>query len=119
DAHPDVTFVVPHFGAGFLRETLMLGAQCGNVCVDSSSSNTWMATQPAATTLATVFERTLGVFGPRRVLFGTDSSTLPRGWRVDLKQAQEAALTEIGADAATRDAVFDGNARRLLGLERS
>lgn len=116
DAHPNATFVIPHFGAGYLRETLMTGAQCANVCVDSSSSNAWMATQPTKTTLAHVFERALGVFGRERVLFGTDSSTLPRGWRADLKQAQEAALAEAGADDATRTAVFDGNARRVLGL---
>src|SRR5206468_11927679 len=33
-----VAFVIPHFGAGFLRETLLAGAQCANVYVDTSSS---------------------------------------------------------------------------------
>ncbi len=116
DAHRNATFVIPHFGAGYLRETLMTGAQCANVCVDSSSSNAWLATQPTPLALAHVFERALGVFGRERVLFGTDSSTLPRGWRADLKRAQEAALAEAGADEATKAAVFDGNARRVLGI---
>lgn len=109
-------FVIPHFGAGMFRETLMAGSQCENVFVDTSSSNSWMATQEVATDLATVLRRTLAVFGKERVLFGTDSSTLPRGWREDLHAAQVAALDGIGVDAATKDAIFEGNARRLLAL---
>lgn len=111
-----VRFVIPHFGAGMFRETLMAGSQCENVFVDTSSSNSWMATQEVATDLATVLRRTLAVFGKERVLFGTDSSTLPRGWRDDLYAAQVAALDGIGVDAATKDAIFEGNARRLLAL---
>ena len=47
---PNVSFVVPHFGAGFLQETLMLGAQCNNAYVDTSSSNGWMRTHPGLMT---------------------------------------------------------------------
>ena len=39
---PDVTFTVAHFGAGFLRECLMLAYQVENVCFDSSGSNSWL-----------------------------------------------------------------------------
>ena len=36
----DISVIVPVYNMeGFLRETLMLGAQCENVVVDSSSSN--------------------------------------------------------------------------------
>ena len=112
----DVRFVIPHFGAGFLRETLMLGAQCENAFVDTSSSNAWMATQASALTLRDVFDRALGVFGPERVLFGTDSCTFPRGWRADIHDAQRSALAELGASAETQALVFGGNASRLLGL---
>jgi len=116
----DVTFVVPHFGAGFLRETLMLGMQCENVCVDTSSSNDWMATHPSTAgesghlTLATVFRRVLDVFGAERILFGTDSSTFPRGWRADIRDAQLAALEQAGAKGAPLDAIMGGNLARLL-----
>jgi predicted TIM-barrel fold metal-dependent hydrolase len=116
----DVTFVVPHFGAGFLRETLMLGMQCENVCVDTSSSNDWMASHPSTAgdsghlTLATVFRRALDVFGAERILFGTDSSTFPRGWRADIKEAQLAALEQAGAKGAALDAIMGGNLARLV-----
>jgi predicted TIM-barrel fold metal-dependent hydrolase len=114
--YPRARFVIPHFGAGLFRETLMAGAQCENVYVDTSSSNSWMSTQSARTTLADVFDRALGVFGPSRILFGTDSSTFPRGWRADLFAAQSAALDSLDLPDADREAILSTNARRLLSL---
>ncbi len=116
NAHPEARFVIPHFGAGFFRETLFAGAQCPNVFVDTSSSNGWLATQSPKPTLMQVFERALEVFGPSRVLFGTDSTTFPAGWRRDRWEEQHKVLTEIGASAADQELVFRGNAQRLLGL---
>lgn len=112
----NATFVIPHFGAGMLRETLMLGSQCENVCVDSSSSNSWLDTQACDIDLAGVFRKAYQVFGGSRVLFGTDSSTFPRGWRKDLFDAQYAALDRAGIPARARDEIFVGNAKRLLAL---
>ena len=113
--HRGVRFVIPHFGAGMFRETLMVGSACENVCVDTSSSNGWMATQPTPIDLETVFRRTRSVFGADRIVFGTDSSTLPRGWRSDLHAAQLVAMEKAGFSEDDRSAVLDGNARRLLG----
>lgn len=109
-------FIIPHFGAGMLRETLMLGAACANVRVDTSSSNDWMKTEPSPIALKDVFMRCLGVFGAKRILFGTDSSTFPRGWRHDLRALQRDALAACGATEAEQALIFDGNARELLGL---
>ena len=117
NAFPNVSFVIPHFGAGFFRECLMAGTMCENIHVDTSSSNAWMATQPAALSLTDVFQRTLEVFGPARVLFGTDSSTFPRGWRADLHAAQREALQACGLSDADQQLVFGGNTARLLGLD--
>jgi predicted TIM-barrel fold metal-dependent hydrolase len=116
NAFPEAHFVIPHFGAGFFRECLMAGEQCENIYVDTSSSNSWMRTQPEPLDLASVFRRTLDVYGPQRILFGTDSSTFPRGWRQDLLQEQRAAMTAAGADTVARDAILGGNAQRVLGL---
>jgi predicted TIM-barrel fold metal-dependent hydrolase len=116
NAHRDALFVIPHFGAGFLRETLMVGSMCANVHVDTSSSNAWMKTQPGGIALVEVFERALDVFGPERILFGTDSSTFPRGWRHDLHLAQREALGAVGTSGADIERVMGGNAARLLGL---
>ena len=117
DRHRGARFVIPHFGAGFLRETLIAGSQCENVLVDSSSSNAWVATQPERLTLADVFERALGVFGPERILFGTDSSVFPRGWRHDVLLEQREALGACGLGEEDRARILGGNARALFGLQ--
>ncbi len=116
NAFPRVRFVIPHFGAGFFRETLMAGAQCANVYVDTSSSNSWMATQWPRPALADVFARALDVFGPRRILFGTDSNVFPAGWRKDRFDEQRTALASIGTSAIDQERIFADNARELLGL---
>lgn len=107
-------FIIPHFGCGFFRETLMLGAQCDNVFVDTSSSNDWMATQPEKLTLAEVFHRTRAVFGAERMLFGTDSGVFPRGWRKEVFDAQHEAMKQAGFSAAEMELVLGQNMRRLL-----
>lgn len=115
-AFPDVRFVVPHFGAGFLRETLMLGAQCENVYVDTSSSNGWLKTQPTPMTLQDAYARALGVYGPQRILFGTDSGIFPAGWRADRRAEQLEVMRALGLSEPDQDAILGGNARRLLKL---
>jgi predicted TIM-barrel fold metal-dependent hydrolase len=113
---PRVAFVVPHFGAGFLRETLLAGAQCANIYVDTSSSQSWLATEPARLSLADLFDRALGVFGPERILFGTDSSVFPRGWRRDILLAQREALGACGVREEDRARILGMNAAQLLRL---
>ncbi len=111
-----VPFVIPHFGAGLLRETLLAGAQCANVYVDTSSSQAWLATEPARLSLADVFERALAVFGPERILFGTDSSVFPRGWRRDILLAQREALGACGVREEDRARILGMNAAQLLRI---
>ncbi len=118
NAFPDVPFVIPHFGAGFFRETLMAGSQCANVYVDTSSTNSWTRTQPAKITLRDVFERALGVFGPERILFGTDSNVFPAGWRADRRAEQRELLYALEVHEGDQAQIFGGNALRLLGAGR-
>jgi len=109
-------FVIPHFGAGFFRETLMAGTQCENVFVDTSSSNSWVDTQPGLSGLAEVFERAVRIFGAERVIFGTDSNVFPAGWRRDRLDEQLAITEACGISDSDCDLIFGGNAARLLGL---
>jgi predicted TIM-barrel fold metal-dependent hydrolase len=112
-----VRFVIPHFGAGFFREALMAGTQCENIYVDTSSSNSWISTQPGLPDLREVLRRALEVFGPGRVLFGTDSNVFPAGWRRDRYESQLELLQSLGTSDEDLAAVFGGNAARLLGLD--
>jgi len=113
---PEVPFVIPHFGAGLFREALIAGSQCPNIHIDTSSSNNWMETQPEDLDLDKVFRRTLKVFGPQRILFGSDSTTFPRGWREDVYQAQAAALERVGVSSAERELIFGRNLARIMAL---
>ena len=116
-AHPRLPIIVPHFGAGFLREALILADQCPNVHLDTSSSNSWLRYHPGLT-LEAVFTQALEVAGPDRLLFGTDSSFFPRGWQRPIYERQSAALETLGVAADTREKVFGGNFTRLFPVRR-
>lgn len=115
---PNVPVIVPHFGAGFLREALMAAEQCANVYLDTSSSNGWMKYYPGLT-LTDVFRQALAVAGPDRIVFGTDSSFYPRGWQQPIYAAQQEALAAIRATQDVRAKVFGGNFDRLFPKESS
>jgi predicted TIM-barrel fold metal-dependent hydrolase len=112
--HPAVPIIIPHFGAGMLRETLMLADGCPNVHLDTSSSNAWLKYTPGLT-LEQVFKTALDVVGPDRVIFGTDSSFFPRGWNTEVYRRQQAALDAIGVSANHQERIFSGNFARLFG----
>jgi uncharacterized protein len=109
--HPRVRFVVPHFGAGYFREALMLADLCPNVYLDTSSSNSWMRYE--GLDLRRVFRRALDIAGAPRLLFGTDSSFFPRGWNHEIFEAQIAALAELGIGAAEARLILGENLERL------
>ena len=112
--YPEVPIRVPHFGAGYFREALMLADQCSNVYLDTSSSNHWMRYQLGHLTLREVFRHALEVAGPKRLLFGTDSSFFPRGWNQAIFEDQAKALYEIGTSEADARAIFGENLLRIL-----
>lgn len=111
--HPGVPIIIPHFGAGMLREALMLADGCPNVYLDTSSSNSWIRYTPGLT-LAQVFKTALDVVGPDRLIFGTDSSFFPRGWHKQVYDQQHTALNAIGVDVAVQQKIFGENFARLF-----
>jgi predicted TIM-barrel fold metal-dependent hydrolase len=114
-AFPHLPFIVPHFGAGMLRETMMAADACPNIHVDTSSSNNWIRYAPGWT-LPGVFKTAVSVVGPARVLFGTDSSFFPRGWQTSTYEAQKAAAAEAGISEGDQALIFAGNFDRLFPL---
>ena len=114
---PQVPVIVPHFGSGFFREALMAGEMCPSIHFDTSSSNAWLRYFPGLG-LAEVFRRALTVLGPDRLLFGTDSSYFPRGWRRVIYGAQATALDELGAERDVREKIFHRNFDRLFPLQQ-
>lgn len=110
--HPKLTFIVPHFGAGYFREALMLADLCHNVYLDTSSSNSWMRYEDLD--LETVFERALSIVGPWRLLFGSDSSFFPRAWNRAVFDRQVQALHSLGLSAPDATAIFSQNLENLF-----
>lgn len=111
---PGLTFVIPHFGGGFFREALMAGLQCENVMLDSSSSNSWMVSDPGMLSLSRVFRKAIDALGAERILFGTDSCTFPRGYRTDIRDLQLEALRTAGATDAQISRIYSENMLALL-----
>lgn len=112
--HPSLNFVIPHFGAGFFREALMLGDLCPNVYLDTSSSNSWTKYLTPQPSLDDVFRQALAVYGPGRLLFGSDSSFFPRGWNRAVFDAQVEILERIGVNEDAARKILGGNLARLL-----
>ena len=112
---PQVPIIIPHFGAGMLREALMVASLCPNVLLDTSSSNSWIKQTPGLT-LDQVFRTALEVVSAERLLFGTDSSFFPRGWNRAIYAQQQAALDGLGVPTGDQEMIFAGNFQRLFRL---
>ncbi len=112
---PHLKIIVPHFGAGYLRETLFLAYHCANVYFDSSSSNIWTKYMPYEVTLRQVFEKFLDAVGAKRIIFGTDSSYFPRGYRNRILDKQLDILDKLNLTQEELKNILGGNILRLLG----
>jgi uncharacterized protein len=110
---PQVPVIVPHFGAGFFRESLIAADQCPTIHFDTSSSNSWIRFH-SGLTLESAFGSTLTVVGPSRLLFGTDSSFFPRGWQKGIYEQQLRAMTAAGISADDRKQILGANFDRLF-----
>ncbi|MGQ9699949.1 MAG: amidohydrolase family protein [Candidatus Bipolaricaulaceae bacterium] len=114
---PKVSFVVPHFGVGYVRELMQLMWACENVWVDTSGSNQWRHYTWPEPSLVDLFRAFYTRFGPTRIVFGTDSSHFPRGWVVAYALEQLEAARQAGIPASAMEAIFRDNAMHLLKLK--
>jgi uncharacterized protein len=111
--YPKLPFIVPHFGAGYFREALMLVDLCPNIYLDTSSTNSWTGYEEL--NLPAVFRRALAVAGPGRLLFGTDSSFFPRGWNQAIFEQQSLVLHSLDVGPADARLIFSENLENLFG----
>jgi len=111
---PQIRFIIPHFGAGYLREALMLADLVPNVYLDTSSSNRWIAYDSSNLDLRTVFRRAIDLIGPKRILFGTDSSFFPRGWNTAIFEQQSKILYELALDVDQARLILHDNLVNLF-----
>jgi len=118
--YPDLNFIIAHFGAGWFREVLMMQYQTDNVYGDSSGSNSWMKYLPYDIDLKQIFRKMITTGGSHKVLFGTDSTFFPRGWRINVLEAQVQACQELKVDGVITDEdiqkIFYGNIKAMAKL---
>ena len=118
---PDVNFIIAHFGAGWFREILLMQYQTDNVYMDSSGSNVWMKYLPQDLTIKDVYRHALRAGGPNKILFGTDSTFFPRGFRYNILEEQYNALQSLKKDDLIDEEgiemIFSGNHKRLTGYK--
>ena len=118
--YPDLNFIIAHFGAGWFREVLMMQYQTDNVYADSSGSNSWMKYLPYDINLKQIFRKMITTGGSHKVLFGTDSTFFPRGWRINVLEAQVQACNELKVDGVITDEdiqkIFYGNIKTMAKL---
>ncbi len=115
--YAEIPFIIPHFGCGYVRELLHLCWSCPNVHVDTSGSNGWMRWQPYPLTLEDLFRKFYETVGPERIVFGTDSSWLPRGFVYRYLQDHLRACRQLAFKEDDIRLIFGGNAARLLGMK--
>lgn len=111
---PKARFVIPHLGSGLFRELLMLADACPNVFADTSGLAGWARYLDGAPAPAQVLRQAVNVMGADRLLFGTDSTFFPRGWRRDVFDQQLRTFQEAGLTAEDVGKVLGGNLERLV-----
>lgn len=105
----DQKYILAHFGAGYLREILMMAyAHKDRLYVDTSGSNDWIFWSPWQD-LVQVFEKTILALTPQHILFGTDSGRLSIRHDVVLRQKG------ILQDLVTRNVITDKDRWDILG----
>ncbi len=113
-AYPGIPFVVPHFGCGYVRELLQLCWSSANVHVDTSGNNEWLRWYPESLTVEDLFRKFYETVGPRRIIFGSDSSYFPRGFALRYLSDQLRDCHRLGMKDEDMALIFGGNALRLL-----
>ena len=113
---PRLPIVIPHFGAGFFREALVMADLHPGIYLDTSSSNSWVKYFPNLNMHA-VFSTAFEVLGSERLLFGTDSSFFPRGWQASILKTQRAILRDLGVSKQEQKALFGANFDRLFAAK--
>ncbi len=114
---PRMPIIIPHFGCGYIFETLNLCWACPNVYIDTSGSNQWMRWMPYPVDLASLLRKYRETIGASRIIFGTDSSWFPRGFADAYLDVQVREMFDNGFDESEVDAVLYRNIAGLLRIE--
>jgi hypothetical protein len=82
--------------------------------VDTSGSNIWIRYIPCPSDLKGVLQRALKAGGPERIVFGTDSSMFPRGFRYDILEKQLRIFRELNISEEDLQKIYSKNILRIM-----
>ncbi|MHA2092979.1 MAG: amidohydrolase family protein [Candidatus Kariarchaeaceae archaeon] len=111
---PKINFLMAHFATGYIQELLFLMYHVDNVYAETSSSNAWMKYIPYDINLAKVFQKVIDAKGVDHIIFGTDSTFFPRGWRKPIFDMQLAVCNSLELNQDEIDQIFFKNIERLV-----
>ncbi len=111
---PELNFIIAHFGAGFFREALMLKYKRDNLYIETSGTNNWLAHQDNFLTLKDIFKKSLEVFGPEHIIYGSDTRIFPDGYRYHILKQQEEILKELNVSTVDKEKIMSSNILKLL-----
>jgi hypothetical protein len=109
-----IRFIIPNFGAGRWEDVLEVGKQCPNVFIDTAGSNSWITEHASKPDLRKVFQKTMEVYTSGRLLFGSDSGMLPRGYRYDIVDNQLKLTQEMRIPVPDIKKMFYDNMASLV-----
>ncbi|MEA2736670.1 MAG: uncharacterized protein QOE14_3121 [Humisphaera sp.] len=109
-----IKFIIPHLGSGLLRELLMLADQSPNVYSDTSGVAGWAKYLDGAPSPAVALRQAVDVMGAGRLLFGSDSTFFPRGWRRDVFDRQMELFAEARLSDEQVTQILGGNLAAML-----
>lgn len=112
--HPNATFIIPHLGSGYFSELLMLADMSPNVYADTSGIGGWAKYLEGKPGKHEVIRQAVDVMGAERLLFGTDSTFFPRGWRRDIFDEQIEVFQKAGLSGEEVGKILGGNLERLV-----
>jgi len=114
---PTVNFVITHFCQSVLPEVLRLGFLCPNVYLSAFPVDDIYECEYGPAHFDHLLEMALRAFGHTRIIFGTGSGVLPRGWRSDKFRAFLAALKTLDVSHEHVGMILGGNLKRIFHLE--
>ena len=113
---PNVNFIIAHFGAGYFRELLMLKYKSDNLYVDTSGTNNWIDHQDIPFKLKDVFAKSIKVFSPKNIIFGTDTRIFPKGYRINILKEQLNILKDLDIKRNDIEDIMYDNIKRIVSI---
>ena len=83
---------------------------------DTSGSNQWIRWMTEEITEKSLLRKYRETLGHERIVFGSDSSWFPRVFSARYFEDQARDLLELNVSHDQMEAIFNGNARKLLKL---